>query len=570
MIALFGCPHGAADHPGVPRCAGHAPRHQDRIDDPKYPHPTPLAPRYLRLGVEERQDYRGQQVAAVDAAQLRERCAFLRAEAVEAVALCFLHAYANDQNEAAAAEIVATELPDVYLAVSSRLLPRIDFYRRTSTTVLDAYVGPKMAGYFARLLSRLGDAGFRGKLLVMQSNGGVIAPDLPTAAPVRTLLSGPAAGTVAGAAFARQLDYADCISLDMGGTSLDAALIMGGEPLIVGDGKLNRYDVAVPMVDIHSIGAGGGSIGWVDSGGLLHVGPQSAGAQPGPACYGFGGELPTCTDANLLLGYLNADYFLGGRMPLDAVAARQAVEEHVARPLGLSAEAAAAGMFELVNVNMAAGVRHVSLNRGYDPRDFPLVVAGGAGPIHAAMIAAELRIPVVIIPRASSTFSATGLLLADLKHDHIRTYAVACDQLDRQRVGALFAEMERARRGGARLGRRQRRGDGVPLLGGHALRRPVSRDRGAPRARAGPTARRRRLGGTLRGAARSPVRLYAGRAAGRGDQSAPHRARPREQCTVPAQVSGARGPRRGARGGARSTCLPNGRRRRWTSTTASA
>src|SRR4051794_11171863 len=298
-----------------------------------------------------------------------------------------------------------------------------------------------MARYFGELRRRLATAGFAGKLLVMQSSGGVIAPDLPTAAPVRTLLSGPAAGTVAGAAFARQLGYADCISLDMGGTSLDAALIRGGEPLIVGDGKLNRYDVAVPMVDIHSIGAGGGSIGWVDRGGLLHMGPQSAGAHPGPACYGFGGEQPTCTDANLMLGYLNADYFLGGRMQLDAAAARRAIEEHVARPLGLSVEEAAAGMFELISVNMAGGVRHVSLNRGYDPRDFPLIVAGGAGPIHAAMIAAELKVPVVIIPRASSTFSATGLLLADLKHDDIRSYVAPCHQLDRERTRALFAEM---------------------------------------------------------------------------------------------------------------------------------
>jgi N-methylhydantoinase A len=229
----------------------------------------------------------------------------------------------------------------------------------------------------------------------------------------------------------------------MGGTSFDAALIANRQPLVVTNGRINGHLIALPMLDIHTIGAGGGSIGWVDQGGLLRMGPHSAGARPGPACYGRGGQQPTCTDADLVLGYLDPGYFLGGRLPLYCAAARQAIETHLGRRLGMSVEEAAAGMFAVINSHMADGIREVSVRRGYDPRDFPLVVAGGAGPIHAAVLAVELEIPLLIVPRASSIFCAAGMLLSDIKHDYVRTYAVELSALDGARFSELCAQMRR-------------------------------------------------------------------------------------------------------------------------------
>jgi N-methylhydantoinase A len=275
----------------------------------------------------------------------------------------------------------------------------------------------------------------------MQSNGGVAAPDVTMRAAAGTLLSGPAAGPVAGLSFVEPHGYRDCITVDMGGTSFDTALIIDRQPHVVTDGRLNGHLLALPMLDIHTIGAGGGSIGWIDAGGFLRMGPHSAGADPGPACYGCGGEQPTGTDADLALGYLNPDYFLGGKLKLYPVRARMAIAQYVAEPLGLSVEAAAAGMFAVINNNMADGIREISVQRGHDPRDFPLVVAGGAGPIHAAVIAAELEIPLLIIPRASSIFCAAGMLLSDLKHDYVRTYPTALAALDKAHFRALCAAM---------------------------------------------------------------------------------------------------------------------------------
>jgi N-methylhydantoinase A len=257
-----------------------------------------------------------------------------------------------------------------------------------------------------------------------------------------TLLSGPAGGPAAGIAFAGVQGYDQCITVDMGGTSFDAAMIQNGEPLLRSDGWINRQRLALPMLDIHTIGSGGGSIGWIDDGGLLHMGPQSAGATPGPACYGKGGKLPTCTDANLVLGYLNPDYFLGGDMGLDLQAAREAIEEHIAKPMGLSLEEAAAGMFHLMNVNMAAGLREISVSRGIDPREFPLIVAGGAGPVHGGMIALEMEIPVMLVPRESSIFCASGMLRSDLKHSYVRTYHALGSKADQGVILGYLDELE--------------------------------------------------------------------------------------------------------------------------------
>lgn len=409
--------------------------------DNRYTAPEPLVPRYRRRVVRERIDYQGQVRGALNEADVLEAAAGFRQNGVEAVALCFMHAHANAAHELQAAQILRRELPEVYLSISSELLPQIRFYDRTSTTVLNAYVGPLVRRYLERLTARLAELGFAGVLLIMQSNGGVAAPDVTMRAAANTLLSGPAAGPVAGLSFVEPHGYRDCITVDMGGTSFDATLIIDRQPHVVTDGRLNGHLLALPMLDIHTIGAGGGSVGWIDAGGFLRMGPHSAGAEPGPACYGRGGEQPTSTDADLVLGYLNPDYFLGGKLKLYPDQARTAITRHVAEPLGLSLEEAAAGMFAVINNNMADGIREISVQRGYDPRDFPLVVAGGAGPIHAAVIAAELEIPLLIIPRASSIFCAAGMLLSDLKHDYVRTYPTAMETLDERHLHDLCVAM---------------------------------------------------------------------------------------------------------------------------------
>jgi N-methylhydantoinase A len=338
--------------------------------------------------------------------------------------------------------MVREEMPGAYLTVSSQLLPSIRFYDRTSTTVMNSYVGPILRDYLSSLTSKLKGAGFEGVLLIMQSNGGVISPDIAIDRAATTLLSGPAGGPVAGIAYTSIQGYDDCITIDMGGTSFDAALIKDRVPLVTNEGEINRLRLALPMLGIVTIGAGGGSIGWIDEGGLLRMGPQSAGAKPGPACYDLGGQMPTCTDADLVLGYLDKDFFAGGKISLNYDRAKDAIEKHIAEKLNLDLVEAAAGMYQVINVNMASGVREVSVKRGHDPREFPLVVAGGAGPVHACMIALELEIPVMIIPRESSIFCAAGMLMSDLKHDFVRTYASPLDEIDQGTFSGLFREME--------------------------------------------------------------------------------------------------------------------------------
>ena len=407
----------------------------------RYTAPEPLVPRYLRLTARERIDYCGKVRSALDESDVLNAATSIRDAGIEAVALCFMHAHANASHEAQAAQILRRELPDVYLSVSSELLPQIRFYDRTSTTVLNAYVGPLVQRYLKTLTAQLNEFGFEGVLLIMQSNGGVAAPDVTMPVAAGTLLSGPAAGPVAGLTFVEPHQYDDYITVDMGGTSFDAALIVKRRPLVITDGRISGHLLALPMLDIHTIGAGGGSIGWIDSGGFLRMGPHSAGAVPGPACYGHGGEQPTCSDADLMLGYLNPDYFLGGKITLYPEGAHTAIQNHVAGPLQMSVEEAAAGMFAVINSNVADGIRQISVQRGYDLRDFPLVVAGGAGPVHAAPIARELEIPLLIIPRHSSIFCAAGMLLSDLKHDYVRTYPTALSALDGEGFRELWAEM---------------------------------------------------------------------------------------------------------------------------------
>ena len=406
----------------------------------RYTNVAPLVPRYLRVGVGERLDRNGQAIEPLECDDVRRAIDLFRAESIEAVAICFMNAFANPAHEAEAAALVRRELPGAFLTTSTELLPCIRFYDRVSTTVLNAYVGPILDRYLAQLQRRLADAGFAGALLIMQSNGGVMAPDIARRAPAMTLLSGPAGGPIAGLAAARPHGSHSCIVVDMGGTSFEAALIER-TPVVIKDGEIDRLRCALPMLGIHTIGAGGGSIGWLDQGGLLRMGPHSAGATPGPACYGQGGQLPTTTDANLVLGYLSPGFFSGGRIKLDLEAARAAIAEKIAGPLSMSVEAAAAGMYRVACTNMAQGVRAVTIERGSDPREFPIVVAGGAGPLHSCVICNDLDIALQIVPRESSVLCASGMLMGDLRHDFVRTFVDRFPDLNWSKLSALIATM---------------------------------------------------------------------------------------------------------------------------------
>jgi N-methylhydantoinase A len=416
---------------------------RERQYDNRYTNVKPLVPRYLRVGVGGRIDRDGNEVEALSLSDVAEALVLFKKEQVQAVSICFLNAYANPAHEQAVADLVRREMPGAYLTVSTDLLPSIRFYERISTTALNSYVGPKLNHYLDQLVTRLKDTGFAGILLIVQSNGGVISPQLAREKAALTLLSGPAGGPAAGLYYANAIGTDRCIITDMGGTSFEASVVRS-VPSTVNDGEIARHKIALPMLDIHTIGAGGGSIGWLDEGGLLRMGPQSAGASPGPACYSKGGELPTTTDANLVLGYLDAGYFAGGKMRLDAEAARRAIETHIAKPMGMSVEKAAAGMFRIACNNMAQGVREVTVKRGFDPREFPFIAAGGAGPIHSCTICNELDIPLQIVPASSSVLCAFGMLLSDLKHDFVRTFVARLDAIDWNRLGEMLAEMRRS------------------------------------------------------------------------------------------------------------------------------
>jgi N-methylhydantoinase A len=411
----------------------------------RYTNVEPLVPRHLRYPVEERLDYKGDIITPLKKEDVLNAAALFKKEGVEAVAICFMNSFAKDTHESEAEKIIREEFGRSvpYMTVSSSFFPSIRFYDRISTTVLNSYVGPILRSYIKSLIKKLKDAGFEGVLLIMQSNGGVVSPQVAMDKAAVTLLSGPAAGPVAGIEYTSVQGYDDCLTIDMGGTSFDAALIKDKTPLVTTEGEINRLRIALPMLGIVTIGAGGGSIGWVDEGGLLRMGPQSAGSKPGPACYDLGGELPTCTDADLVLGYLDKDFFAGGKIPLNYERAEEAIKEKIAGPLGMDVVEAAAGMYRVINVNMASGVREVSVKRGHDPREFPLVVAGGAGPVHACMIALELEIPVMVIPKESSIFCAAGMLMSDLKHNFVRTYSTSLKKLDKKKLKSLFGEMRK-------------------------------------------------------------------------------------------------------------------------------
>lgn len=419
---------------------------ESRYDNTEKP-ADPLVPRELRVGIRERTGADGSVLVAPDPADIAAAAESFRRAKVEAIAVCLMHAYARNDHEVQVAQRLREACPDVFISVSSDLLARIGFYERTSATVINSYVGPILRDYLTRLGERLAKAGCAARLLIVQSNGGVATPEICVRRPATTVLSGPASGPVLGVDTLQKNGCADGVVVDMGGTSFDVALIQGGRALFTDEGTVDRLHLGLPMLQIHTVGAGGGSLGWIDAGGLLHMGPQSAGADPGPACYGRGGCEPTATDANLVLGYLDPEFFLGGRMRLDREKAAQAIAKRVAEPLGLDAVAAAAAMFRVINTNMAAAIREVSVERGIDPRRLPLVVGGGAGPVHAGYIASELGMPLIIVPRHSSVLCAAGALFTDFIHDFVRTHLSAVHSIDWQELGRkvddLRAEAER-------------------------------------------------------------------------------------------------------------------------------
>jgi N-methylhydantoinase A len=412
-----------------------------------YQKPKPFVPRHLRLEIRERLDPQGAVVEPLCEDDVRRACGYLRAEGVEAVAICFLHAYANPNHERRAGEIVREMLPDAYLTLSHGITREFREYERTSTAVLNSYVGPTAARYLGSLERSLAGIGVRARFHIMQSNGGSATFAAAREAPINLVESGPVGGVIGGAELGRLIGIQNLITLDIGGTTAKTSLIAGGDVKVTTDHKLEwtlrwaGYPVKVPVVDIVEIGAGGGSIAQIDETGALRVGPDSAGAEPGPVAYDRGGTRPTVTDANLVAGRYDADHFLGGRMKLNRAKSRESFSA-LAGHYRLSPEEAALGVIRLVNANMINALKIISVQRGYDPREFALVAMGGGGAVHAAYLARELQIGRVIVPVSPGHFSAYGMLTTDLRRDYIQTHVRRTDSLDLGQINARYAAME--------------------------------------------------------------------------------------------------------------------------------
>jgi N-methylhydantoinase A len=405
--------------------------------------PAPLVPRHDRLTVLERTGADGTIVTPLDEDAVRAAGRMFAKRGITAIAVCFMHSYANPAHERRAAELLREVHPDAYVCASADILPEPPEFPRTSTTVANAYVGPVLEQYMARLESAVRALGYDGSIRVMHSGGGNMTPAGALRLPIRTATSGPAAGVMAAALIANGAGRPNVVSLDVGGTSADIATVLEGRPTITVEQTIEwGMPVGFPAVDLITIGAGGGSIAWIDDAGAPHVGPRSAGADPGPACYGRGGEEPTTTDANLVLGRVRETSLLGGGMTMDTELAREAIRTRFAERLGLGLEEAAEGIIRIANEHMAAGIRRMTIQRGLDPREFALVAFGGAGPMFAAEIAAVLEIPEVIVPAHPGTTSALGLLAVDTRHDLVRSFTHPYEAIDPAEVERLFNEME--------------------------------------------------------------------------------------------------------------------------------
>jgi N-methylhydantoinase A len=425
--------------------------------NPFFHRPTPLIPRSRTFEVTERKLASGDTLTVLDEEHARTVAEAVAGADVDAVAVCFLHAYADPEHEALMGRVLREALPQAHVSLSNEIVREYREYERMSTTALNAYIGPRASEYLSQIERGLAERQFGGRFLVMQSNGGVMSPETAKRTPVAMMESGPVGGVIASVEVGPTVGFRDVITFDMGGTTAKSSLIRDAEPTIAHGyhigGYASGHPAMLPVVDIVEVGAGGGSIAWLDEVGALKVGPRSAGADPGPICYGRGGTEPTVTDANVVLGRIGASSFLGGEMPLDEGAARAGIAQRLA-PLDLDVTEAAIGIVRLAVANMVLAVRGVSVERGYDPRDFALLAQGGNGPLHALEIARELNVPTVVVPRLPAIFSAVGMLMADLRHDYVQTHYTALADADLAELDERFEEL-------VGLGRERLQSEGV-------------------------------------------------------------------------------------------------------------
>ncbi|MDO4541103.1 MAG: hydantoinase/oxoprolinase family protein [Syntrophomonadaceae bacterium] len=403
--------------------------------------PEMLVRRSLRKEIDERIVADGSVLRGVNKEEVRALIKRLKAEGVESLAVCFLFSFLNPANEKEVEECIRQEWPEVYCSVSSTILPEFREFERLSTTVINSYLGPRMKMYISNLQNRIREIGVQVEPYITQSNGGVMSIGSTVQTPVQTALSGPSAGVMGAIYVASAAGFPDIITYDMGGTSTDVSMVRGGIAEYTTKRKVCGLPSGVPMIDVHAVGAGGGSIAYIDNAGALKVGPESAGANPGPAAYGLGNVQPVVTDANLVLGRINQHYVLGGRLKIDASLSRRAVEKQIGGPMGLGAEQAAQGIISVVNSNMARAIRVITVEKGYNPSDFTLVAYGGAGPLHAVHLAQEMGIRTVLIPPAPGALCALGLLTADVKKGYVRTALTAFEDASPQLLDSYLAPL---------------------------------------------------------------------------------------------------------------------------------
>jgi N-methylhydantoinase A len=404
--------------------------------------PTPIVPRSRCLGAPERILHTGEILRPLDSEAIESFIRKIKAKGIKSIAVCLIHSYANPTHEQQIKALIQRIHPEAFVTLSSEILPEYREYERTSTICINAYVMPKVNDYVRRLEDMLRELGVSSELYIMQSNGGVINAQLARESSARTVLSGPAGGALLGVYLSAALKTPNIITIDMGGTSSDICLIESSQPKLTTEADIEGYPIKLPMIDINTIGAGGGSIAWIDTGGALRVGPRSAGAVPGPVCYGRGGDQPTVTDANIILGRLNPAYLLGGEMEVHLDRARAIVDDKIATPLGIDLMQAAEGIIAVVNANMIRGIRRVSVERGYDPRDFCLVPFGGAGPLHGVELALSLNMARVAVPTHPGIASAFGMLSADVRHDYVQTLIITSDRVKGDRLDSIYKDLE--------------------------------------------------------------------------------------------------------------------------------
>ena len=411
--------------------------------DPDYPPAVMLSPRFLRKGIRERILSNGKVKISINEDDVREACKIFVDEGVNSIAISFIWSVLNPSHEIIAEKIVREMMPNAFITVGSRLYPQIREYTRTSTAVTNAYLSPTLKSYVSAINEYFISLGGENNVRYFQSNGGLATGEVMTDRSVYAINSGPASAPIAGLSIANPFKYKNVITVDMGGTSFDITLTKGGSTNLNKNVDFLRYRIGVPMIQVETLGAGGGSIGWIDEMGLLQVGPQSAGANPGPACYSKGGEKPTVSDANLVLGYLNPDGLIGGKLPLNYENAFSSIEKNIAKPLGMEVEKAAYGIFTIVNSNMVNGIRRVTVERGYDPRDFVLVAGGGATGAHITALAKEMGIDTVIVSKLSSGLCAYGQIISDVKYNYMATIPTRLDSIKAaEKINKTFKEIE--------------------------------------------------------------------------------------------------------------------------------